>query len=84
MKSDYFVEFPYHQESLKEQERFKFLLAKYKQNRLALQHLKAEKIREIDSLIAILDLLETEMKEFKKLMPTKPEAEAAERRRRTW
>ena len=70
MKSDYFVEFVYHEEALKQQNNFKFLIEKYKRNKESIEGLKTEKVKEADNFIATLDLLEAELKEFKKLIPT--------------
>jgi len=72
MKSDYFVEFVYHGEALRNQNQYKFLVQKYKRNKEIIEGLKLNKVKEINSFIAVLDLLETDLKEFKKLVPTPP------------
>lgn len=69
MKSDYFVEFLHHNVALKQQERFKFMIDKYKRNREDLINLKDHKAREIDSFINILEILNNDLKEFKQLIP---------------
>ncbi len=72
MKSDYFVEFINYEVALKQQESFNFLLEKYKQNLDLINNYKASKIREFDSFINLLELLEADLREFKKLMPSLP------------
>lgn len=69
MKGDYFVEFAYHDETLKNQEKYKFMIEKYKQNKELITNYKNDKIKEITNFLNILTLLETELKELDKLMP---------------
>ncbi|MBD3312298.1 hypothetical protein GF352_02480 [archaeon] len=72
MKSDYFVEFVYHDEALRQQKNYKFLLEKYRQNKEGIEQLKETKMNEIDSFLNILEQLETDLKEFKTLIPKPP------------
>lgn len=69
MRSDYFIDFIHYDAALKSQEKYKFLIEKYNQNIEAVKNCKLDKVREIDSLLGVIDLLEGELKEFKKLMP---------------
>jgi len=70
MKSDYFIDFIYYDEALRQQERYKFLIEKYKENISAIKDLKIELVKEVDNFISLLDVLENEVKEFRKLLPT--------------
>ncbi|MFA5406047.1 MAG: hypothetical protein WC307_01685 [Candidatus Nanoarchaeia archaeon] len=69
MKSDYFVELTNYDAALKQHEQYKFLVDKFKINNESVRETKEYKIKEIDSLISILDLFDIELKEFKKLLP---------------
>lgn len=78
MKGDYFVEFAYHDEALKNQEKYKFMIEKYKQNKELITAYKNEKIKEITNFLNTLTILETELKELDKLMPILTPEEAKE------
>ncbi len=80
MKGDYFVEFAYHDEALKNQEKYKFMIEKYKQNKELITAYKNDKIKEITNFLNVLTLLETELKELDKLMPTLTPEEEKEAR----
>lgn len=75
MKNEGFIEFIYYDESLKRQDQFKFLNQKYKDNIESIKELKHEKIVEIDKFLGILDVLEGDIKELKKSLPTELESE---------
>jgi hypothetical protein len=77
MKSDYFVELNNYDSALKQREQYKFLVDKFRINNESVKDSKELKIREIDSFIAILDLLEVELREFKKLLPAEPTSAGA-------
>ena len=70
MKNDYFVDFMYHDQSLKNQDKNKFIINKFKESTSSIKELKLEKVREADNFIALVNALELELKEFKKLLPT--------------
>ncbi len=73
MRSDFFVEFLNYDVALKTEERFRFFIDKFKQNIDLIKDYKAEKVREVDSLISVLDLLEKDLREFKRLLPSSSE-----------
>ncbi len=73
MRSDFFVEFLNYDVALKTEERFRFFIDKFKQNIDLIKDYKAEKIKEVDSLIGVLNLLEKDLREFKRLLPSSSE-----------
>lgn len=75
-RSDYFVEFPYYDTTLKQQERYKYLLKRYRDNKEDLSELKTYKIKGVTNLLITLSQLIVEINDFKKLLPKEPAAPA--------
>ncbi len=78
--SNYFVEFLNHELALKQEERLKFLITKYKQDLELIKAHKANRVNKVNTLLSIIDSFEASLRAFKKLMPTMPE-HAAERKK---
>ncbi len=70
---DYFVEFLHYELTLKQQEKFKYLIAKHKDIKETLLEFKSKKINTITKFLEILDNLEVEIKNLKKLLPKQKE-----------
>jgi hypothetical protein len=78
MVDNQFVEFLYPEEALKQHEKFFFLIEKYKRNREELRGFKEKKISELASFLEVLEALEKELANFKKLMPKESSATTKE------
>lgn len=72
MRSDYFIEFVYYEPALKQEEQFKFLTQKYKENLDSLKEIKVQKIKGLDKFLLLVDAFENEVKELKKSFPAEP------------
>lgn len=68
-KDSYFVEFPYYDLTLRQQERFKYLIKRFKENRSDLTEIKSAKMTEATNFLGILDQLIIEVNTFKKTVP---------------
>ncbi len=79
-KSSYFVEFLYHDLALKQQERMKYLLRRYRENKEDLLEIKSDKITEATNALTAIEQLIAEINNFKKLMPRAGELEVPEKK----